>query len=1380
MQPVRGGQSHLFVMNTEPLLSGAGGGCQGGQGLPGNGGGVVVINTKRFVLGSSDQNPCFPSSSEACAQIVAQGQPGSQGGGGGGAGGSIVIEADLIFGYEGGIISASGGSGGTARTATDDDTVTGGGGGGGGGQVFIRVPRVVNSTNLVYKDWTEHFSSNLSVSGGHGDYSNGSGTGGKLEASKCGYGYALAPLSVHQVKLKCEECQSGTFVESAGVCTKCSPGHFQSCCKRDACIPCGNHTFCAEEGCDGCNMCPAGQYSTDPTNAKCKQCPICKPGQKSVKTGKDGVLCRPATGAFFCNRRTKNSKCITANSTSSGGGSISPGDLPSMHVSGTCNDKSCSGPDPTSEELAVPICDFICKNGLIGPNCLTALEAFIESIGGLYVFIGGIGVSAIIFGIIFGIVCRRAPCCSVYKMRHQAYLKLTDVDRMPGSPRSRLDTRRRGGSRTDEHVGAISGNTMASPYFHESGEFASAGGRGSPALAGSLPSSSLSSPLMQPFGDHHVASSPLTQSRGGRRGSRSGGGKNGGLKQPAIRWELDCPRMAVHDLPTHASRLLPNGANAPGKPWRIPLKPSWATSSGIEALVDEHRYSQFARRLNSLVDWPESGWEAWCFSILRLIWYPLAAEFLRQRREVRASRLVKMVREYDHSMLQGNRARVLQNSIFLYISVDCTIFWLDVLQRHSSNNNDRRDTAAAIKEDVVGDTRISAAASFDEPASSRIAPDVVGAPHLPMLLYISGDGKPSSPFHLDLNDVLNSSIPSLPVLHDFIDNRWVDFVMCLNERLRTVHYDFQHVDTDMKDILFAIERCNATDYLKGLALELVFVWPNARRVVRPIQHTFLDQNEEAVSQTMRCHRVERPNARLALKITEHVGLPHSDTLGVVDSRLESMEKMKSKSVKSVGFEEANESPSAAALSLYASGGGIVGGRGGTSLAPGDKTWKLASKTRRDRNSRSGSNVSTEDIFGGPQKTTASTATNKNAARARSQPRLVRSIRDRMLGEDGGDDTDSFASTSPGATGDVFAFAKTSAKSNFQPGNNKKLFMKQRGQGATFSHRSSMPRARKGTSASQKEAKLRSGWSRDDMLHATASAYTQDHIDEDAIAPGLLISGFGGAAEHASSSSSENSYMDGRTTVSPSQESRGSSARRLRPSAEGSLETCDMWVTAPDLVMLGCAAEPVSISTVFPMGSSAISEQDKGKSVHLLCADASFDMIARLSMYAVVVLIAASWFVSVAVPVYVVYIGQISYEGYYIDCLNADIGGTSADQPLACMFDKVEMQSGIAFGAVALVVSLAHLLFPQALRKLRCCSAISTCLSRNRKAPQAGVCRVLNVVGFPLLLCGDLAVTGYMLIVFNCIQGAQCLNSQGQTCSSCDRTGNIVGKFFGFF
>merc|ERR1711871_802720 len=109
----------------------------------------------------------------------------------------------------------------------------------------------------------------------------------------------------------------------------------------------------------------------------------------------------------------------------------------------------------------------------------------------------------------------------------------------------------------------------------------------------------------------------------------------------------------------------------------------------------------FARQLNSILDWPKKGWESWCFTILRFLWYPLAAEFLRIRREVRATRLVRMVRSYDHSMLQGNRARALQNSIFLYISAECTVFWLDILQRDGIGpKSDRHDAVLASSENM--------------------------------------------------------------------------------------------------------------------------------------------------------------------------------------------------------------------------------------------------------------------------------------------------------------------------------------------------------------------------------------------------------------------------------------------------------------------------------------------------------------------------------------------------------------------------------------------------------------------------------------------------------------------------------------------------------
>ena len=134
-----------------------------------------------------------------------------------------------------------------------------------------------------------------------------------------------------------------------------------------------------------------------------------------------------------------------------------------------------------------------------------------------------------------------------------------------------------GGSRGDEPIGSGAGNNFVSPHFHDGGEFEGAGNRTSLTPGGGrLPTSPLSSPLLQPFGRSPAASSPLAQSRGGSRGTAR---KNGGLKPPTMRWDLDCPRMAMHDLHAHASRLLPNGTNSPGAPWQIPLNSSRASSS---------------------------------------------------------------------------------------------------------------------------------------------------------------------------------------------------------------------------------------------------------------------------------------------------------------------------------------------------------------------------------------------------------------------------------------------------------------------------------------------------------------------------------------------------------------------------------------------------------------------------------------------------------------------------------------------------------------------------------------------------------------------------------------------------------------------------------
>jgi hypothetical protein len=257
--------------------------------------------------------------------------------------------------------------------------------------------------------------------------------------------------------------------------------------------------------------------------------------------------------------------------------------------------------------------------------------------------------------------------------------------------------------------------------------------------------------------------------------------------------------MGLADLSVHAFRLIPDGTNSPASPWRISLS---CQDSGVAPLVIPEQYTHFAQALNAAVEWNNQGWETWCHWILLACWYPLAAEFLSWRRDVRASRLVDLVRDEEgqrdhHQMLSGHRARVLHNCLRLNISDDCTMFWLDVLYR---------ETAPA-------------------PVQMR---RTVGAPRLPMLLCLSGDGTSHDPLHLDLNDVLINSIPQLTVLSDFIDNRWVDFVLSLNEALRTV--DCDHLRVTIGPVLRLIDRSNEGDYLNGLHLQMVLMWPNATQL----------------------------------------------------------------------------------------------------------------------------------------------------------------------------------------------------------------------------------------------------------------------------------------------------------------------------------------------------------------------------------------------------------------------------------------------------------------------------------------------------------------------------------------------------------------------
>ena len=135
-----------------------------------------------------------------------------------------------------------------------------------------------------------------------------------------------------------------------------------------------------------------------------------------------------------------------------------------------------------------------------------------------------------------------------------------------------------------------------------------------------------------------------------------------------------------------------------------------------------------------------------------------------------------------------------------------------------------------------------------------------------------------------------------------------------------------------------------------------------------------------------------------------------------------------------------------------------------SLGPGDKTWKLASKARQDRSS---GQCVVDDIFGDP-KIGNPTTTHKNDTDLTPKQRKVRSIRDRMLGENGSNEIIGSGSASPNS------FARSQKGNNLRFSNQKGLIRK-------FSHNSSSPRLRKDSFRSQKETKIRSGFSREDLL-----------------------------------------------------------------------------------------------------------------------------------------------------------------------------------------------------------------------------------------------------------------------------------------------------------
>jgi hypothetical protein len=286
--PVFGGQAQTHGIASEPLLSGAGGGCPATQSSNnnGNGGGVVVVHTRQFSLGTG-QSLCDSSSCKQAdypAYVRADGSEGSSGdglAGGGGGGGSISIEADVIASSPSSSVSVVGGDG---ATGTDGLPVIAealpapAGGGGSGGRLFIQVPRdhtrVATSAapptpgpestkrkkvaKAAASDWTSEFLGNISAwggTGGHGDYVNSTGATGQLHASACPQNMELQPLNHKQEQLSCELCPAGKFFNGQGECQFCASGTFQACTGKPSCIACGNNTYCDHDGCSACNNC---------------------------------------------------------------------------------------------------------------------------------------------------------------------------------------------------------------------------------------------------------------------------------------------------------------------------------------------------------------------------------------------------------------------------------------------------------------------------------------------------------------------------------------------------------------------------------------------------------------------------------------------------------------------------------------------------------------------------------------------------------------------------------------------------------------------------------------------------------------------------------------------------------------------------------------------------------------------------------------------------------------------------------------------------------------------------------------------------------------------------------------------------------------------
>ena len=202
---------------------------------------------------------------------------------------------------------------------------------------------------------------------------------------------------------------------------------------------------------------------------------------------------------------------------------------------------------------------------------------------------------------------------------------------------------------------------------------------------------------------------PLLSMR--RLSASAGVGRGGGaaaIHSPGV-------PLRVEDLQRHLHRLYFDGTNDPQHPLRLPSN----IPHEVAAAVSKPEYETHVAECARAAAW--GPWETILSYGFRLLMPPAAILFEAARRREHVARLTVIHSSVDHLFLRNTRARALGDCAVFGASRDGTLAWLDILVV-----------------DVTTD-------------DSRGVP--VGAPRLPAVLPLAGDGSFMSPLRLELEDV---------------------------------------------------------------------------------------------------------------------------------------------------------------------------------------------------------------------------------------------------------------------------------------------------------------------------------------------------------------------------------------------------------------------------------------------------------------------------------------------------------------------------------------------------------------------------------------------------------------------------------------------------